>query len=68
MGKRWKKLQKEDKQMSKQITHTKLKEGNKMAAETLQLKTNRPFPSCCQPHYESKAKCKVFVMKISFHS
>ena len=31
-------------------------------------KTNRPFPSCFEPHYESEAKCKVFVMKISFYS
>ena len=31
-------------------------------------KINRPFPSCFEPHYESEAKCKVFVMKISFHS
>ena len=30
--------------------------------------SNRPFPSCFEPHYESEAKCKVFVMKISFHS
>ena len=30
--------------------------------------TNRPFPSCRKPHYESEAKCKVFIMKISFHS
>ena len=29
---------------------------------------NRPFPSCFKPHYESEAKCKVFVMKIRFHS
>ena len=29
---------------------------------------NRPFPGCFAPHYESEAKCKVFVMKISFHS
>ena len=29
---------------------------------------NRPFPSCFEPHYESEVKCKVFVMKISFHS
>ena len=28
---------------------------------------NRPFPSCFKPHYESEAKCKVFIMKISFH-
>ena len=26
----------------------------------------RPFPSCCEPHYESEAKCKAFHMKISF--
>ena len=29
---------------------------------------NRPFLSCFDSHYESEAKCKVFVMKISFHS
>ena len=29
-------------------------------------KGNRPFPSCCEPHYESEAKCKTFHMKISF--
>ena len=28
---------------------------------------NRPFPSYFEPHYESEAKCKVFVMKISCH-
>ena len=28
---------------------------------------NRPFPSCCEPHYESEAKCKAFQhMKINF--
>ena len=27
---------------------------------------NRPFPSCCEPHYESEAKCKAFHMKNSF--
>ena len=32
------------------------------------VRNNRPFPSCFKPHYESEAKCKVFVMKISFHS
>ena len=31
-------------------------------------KTNRPLPICFEPHYESEAKCKVFVMKISFYS
>ena len=29
---------------------------------------NTPFPSRFEPHYESKPKCKVFIMKISFHS
>ena len=29
---------------------------------------NRPFPSFFKPRYESEAKCKVFVVKISFHS
>ena len=29
---------------------------------------NGPFPSCIEPHYESKAKCKVFIVKISFDS
>ena len=29
---------------------------------------NRPFPSCFGPHYEGEAKCKVFIVKISFHS
>ena len=27
----------------------------------------RQFPSWREPHYESKAKCKAFIMKISFH-
>ena len=26
----------------------------------------RPFPSCCEPQYESEAKCEAFHMKISF--
>ena len=29
---------------------------------------NRPFPSCFEPRYESEAKCKVFIMKLSFRS
>ena len=29
---------------------------------------NRPFPSCFEPHCQSDAKCKFFVMKTSFHS
>ena len=28
---------------------------------------HRPFPSCFKPHYKTEAKCKVFIMKISFH-
>lgn len=28
----------------------------------------RLFPSCREPHYEDEAKCKVFIMKLSFHS
>ena len=28
---------------------------------------NRPFPSCCEPHFESEAKFKAFRMKISLH-
>ena len=32
------------------------------------VQINRPFPSCRKPHYESEAKCKVFIMKIRFHS
>ena len=28
---------------------------------------NRPFPSCFKPHCKSEDKCKVFIMKISFH-
>ena len=27
---------------------------------------NRPFARCCEPHYESEAKCKALYMKISF--
>ena len=26
------------------------------------------FPSCFEPHYEREAKCKFFILKISFHS
>ena len=29
---------------------------------------NRPFPSCFELQYEGEAKCKVFMMKVSFHS
>ena len=35
---------------------------------SIKLLFNRPFPSCFEPHYESEAKRKVFVMKISLHS
>ena len=31
-------------------------------------KPNGPFPSCCEPHYESEANYEVFIMKIIFHS
>ena len=31
-------------------------------------KINWPFPSCCEPQYQSESKCKIFNMKISFHS
>ena len=30
------------------------------------LHCNRPFPSCCEPHDKSEAKCKTFHMKIRF--
>ena len=30
--------------------------------------SNRPFPSCFEPHYESEASCIVFIIEISFHS
>ena len=33
-----------------------------------ELACNRPFPSSSQPPFQSEAKCKVFVMKISFQS
>ena len=29
---------------------------------------NRPFPSCFEPHFQCETKCKVFIMKISYHS
>ena len=29
---------------------------------------NRPFPSSSQPLFQGESMCKVFVMKISFHS
>ena len=34
----------------------------------LLLLPTRPFPSCLESHYESEARCKAFIMKISFHS
>ena len=30
--------------------------------------SNRPFPSCFEPHCKIEATCKVLIMKISFHS
>ena len=29
----------------------------------LAARSNRPFPSCFEPRYESEAKCKVLIMK-----
>ena len=29
---------------------------------------NSPFPSCLETHFQSRAKCKTFNMKMSFHS
>ena len=42
--------------------------GGGVAMHFSESHSNRPFPSCFEPHYESEAKCQVFVMKISFHS
>ena len=30
---------------------------------SLCLQTNRPFPSCFEPHHESEASCIVFTIK-----
>ena len=46
-----------------EFVHTTLGLSYKRARE---FELNRPFPSCCKPHYESEAKCKIFHMKISF--
>ena len=35
-------------------------------ADVSGLDVNGPFPSCCEPRYESEAKREVFPMKISF--
>ena len=35
---------------------------------TLHLTTNRPFPRCFKPPFQSEAKCKVIDMKIIFYS
>ena len=32
----------------------------KSGLQGLQVLGNTPFPSCCEPHYESQAKCKAF--------
>ena len=40
-----------------------------MTKRTLKIQcfgTNRPFPSCCEPHYESEAKRYVFLSKLVF--
>ena len=28
--------------------------------------SNSPFPCCCEPHFESEAKCKSFSYEINF--
>ena len=33
------------------------------SCDVMRLCNNRPFPSCCEPHYESEAKCKSFSYK-----
>ena len=38
-----------------------------LQTKSLRVTMNTPFPSCCEPHYESEAKCKPFNSKISFH-
>ena len=35
---------------------------------TLHLTTNRPFPRCFKPPFQSEAKCKAMDMKIIFYS
>ena len=35
---------------------------------SFKVSANRPFPSSCLRPLQSESKCKVFVMKISFHS
>ena len=42
------------------LTHLNWKEN---IQETSRI-YNRSIPSCFEPHYESEAKCKVFIMKI----
>ena len=54
------------KKMCEQVTTKSWLNSNWLKKEA--NANNRPFPSCCEPHYESEGKCKVFVMKISFHS
>ena len=50
------------------FTHLNKAEKHGLSAIKKQLDLNRPFPSLPQPLFQSEAKCKVFVMKISFHS
>ena len=40
--------------------------GGGLMTGILPVYINRPFPSCCEPHYESEAKCKAFPMENEF--
>ena len=42
-------------------------EDNDLVRQMLRA-VDRPFPSCFEPHYESEAECKVFHLKVRFHS
>ena len=44
----------------------KLRYNESLSNKVSGVMDNRSFPSCCEPHYESEAKCKTFHMKISF--
>ena len=48
------------------LLHRNMSVENRGKGHTWGMPANRPFPSCCEPHYESEAKCKTFHMKINF--
>ena len=52
------------------MRHDPLQAGSQHTAECTPEKCNllAAFPSCFEPHYESKPKRKPSRMKISFHS